>query len=246
MILQKLLMPLVVANATDRLVAYDDFSQVSWGDFSSSVAIFLFLIIVAQICIDGGLLLLSKLETKVMPRLYSRIYHFLIHQSSQFHANRFSGSLVTQTNRFANAYVQLTDTFVLSISMMFVLIVISCIILAFFSFILAFIILTWACIFIALNISLTKRRITYSKEVAAADTRLTGYLADSLSNVSAVKSFANEARELNAFRHLARYKANKKYTYWLRAVKKRRRTWTNDGVAAGFGFWRLDCIVAKK
>ncbi|HTE57679.1 MAG TPA: ABC transporter ATP-binding protein [Verrucomicrobiae bacterium] len=218
MFMQKLLMPLVVARAFDRIIRSEQ-GQLDMSSFATDIALFVGLGVAAQICLDFGLLQLSRMETKVQPHLYRRAYNYLIYQSQRFHANSFSGSLVTQTNRFANAYVALTDALVVNVSQMFILVVLSAVVIAFYSLPLAAVMVVWSAAFVALNYWLTKKRIRFSKAVAKAETKLTGYLADSIGNASAIKSFATEEPESKMFNELAVDRAQKKYIYWMRAVK---------------------------
>ncbi len=218
MLLQKLILPLIVAAAFDKIIQ-NQASTLSWSMFTKYLVGLGVMILASQLFIDGGLVLLTKLEVSVMPRLYNRIYTKLLNQSMHFHNNSFSGSLVSQSNRFVNAYTTVTDTFVLNFSQLFVLIFFSSIILAIYAPPIALTIVIWAIVFITTNVILTKQRIKASRARAKADTVLTGYLADSVSNVGAVKTFANEPYEEKNFNRLAQDKARKNYRYWMMTIK---------------------------
>jgi ATP-binding cassette, subfamily B, bacterial len=220
MILQKLILALIAARALDRLIAIHASGQQDyWPIFLPYLGAFLLVGILGQTCIDLGLLLLSKLETKVRPDMQQRIFDQLTQHSLGFHANTFSGALVTQVNRFANAYITITDNFVIAILKMVTNVLVAIVVIAFFSPIIALAMFVWTIVFTWLNIHLTKRRIHLSKRAAAADSVLTAHLADTFGNISAVKAFAREDDEAAIHRHKAVDRAQKRYKAWMRAIK---------------------------
>ena len=222
MILQKLLMPLVAAHAIDLLVRNAGHSltpEVYWPMFLPYILTVITLGISSQVLIDGALVLLSKLETKVRPQLHNEIFDFLTRQSLTFHANKFSGSLVAQVNRFTSSYVTLTDQFVIAILKMVTNVILAIAIISFFAPVIGLVMALWTVCFIALNIAFTRRRMKYSRAAAAADSVLTGHLADSIGNISAVKAFAREETENETHSRLAYDHANKKYRAWIVMIR---------------------------
>lgn len=215
--LQKLVLPLIVASAFDQIIQSN--GDLAWSMFAWRLLAFVVVAGLSQLGIDGGLVMLSKTETKVIVSLHRRIYNHLLHQSMHFHNNSFSGALVNQTNRLVNGYVTMTDTLIINVIQLVILTLFSSIVLAFYSPLLAGTILIWSAVFIYINIRLTIRRIALGKARAAADTRLTGYLADSMANVSAIKTFSAERQELKQYGRLATDRAHKGYVYWITSVK---------------------------
>lgn len=220
MILQKLIFPLIVAKIVDILIKVSTQHSV---DYVSVFMPYILLLVVAgfiaQIFIDTGLLMLSKLETKVRPDIQSEAYAHLQARSMLFHANSFSGSLVAQVNRFTAAYVTLTDTFIITVLRLVSSVLIAITIIAFYSPVIALAMLVWTIIFASLNIHLTRRRIHLSKLAAEADSILTAHLADTLSNIATIKSFTHEAIEAQAHDDKSQDRAQKKYRSWVRSVK---------------------------
>lgn len=214
-ILQRLLVPLVVAGAFNTLIQE---VNPAWSMFTTDLIAFLCMVIIAQIAIDTALILEGRMEAKVMIRLYSRIFDTLSRQSLHFHNNSFSGSLVTQANRFVNGYIVTTDTFVLNFTQLTVMSVLSSAILFWFSPVLGSVVFTWVVVFVLINIKLSKRRIALSKARALADTKLTGYLADSVSNIAAMKAYAAEKHEHIQFMKRAKHKSQATYRYWVRSI----------------------------
>jgi len=140
-----------------------------------------------------------KSELLAMFNLRKKCFDHLSVQSLNFHNNKFGGSLVTQTNRFVNSYERLLDTIIWSIIPLISSFAFAFIILGFKLpwFALALAILSTIFIVVAW-FSFKKVRVLNENE-AAASSRLTGQLADSITNISSVKSFAREPHEVKLF-----------------------------------------------
>jgi ATP-binding cassette subfamily B protein len=220
MILQKLILTLIAASAFDRLIeVYNTGTQDYWPIFTPYIVAFIVVGLISQIFVDSGFILLSKLETRVRPALQTRIFDMLTRHSLRFHANTFSGALVTQVNRFVNAYNIITDNFVISVLKMVTNVVIAIIIIAFFAPWIAAAMAVWTIFFTWLNITMTRKRIHLSKRAAAADSVATAHLADSMGNISSIKSFAQEDEEVKSHRVKTDDRAIKRYIAWVRAIK---------------------------
>lgn len=217
--IQKLILPLIVVKAFDVIIKTQSSDTLSWNSFVFPLIFFIIAALTSQAFIDIGLVLLTKLETKVLPQLHLQVYNTLVHQTIGFHNNNFSGALVNQTNRFVNGYVAVTDVFVMNITQLIVLVFMSSAILIYYSPLLGLTLLIWAIFFLSINVFLTRRRVPLSKARAAADSRVTGYLADSISNLSAIKTFAAEKYELANYKKVVTDRAHKGYLYWMRSIR---------------------------
>lgn len=140
-----------------------------------------------------------KMEIYAMYRLSNLCFNAVAEQSMQFHNERFSGSLVSQTNKFVSAYERFMDNVIWSIIPLFTTIISAEIIL--FSRVPLF--ATGMLIFIVLYIAiayLAFRKITpLNLRQADSENRRTGQLADSITNILSVKSYANEKHERKRF-----------------------------------------------
>jgi ATP-binding cassette, subfamily B, bacterial len=220
MILQRLALGLIAAQALNKLVAvYNQPDITYWHTFWPYLVSFVAVGLISQALIDYGLVLLSKLETKVRPQLQNRAFTWIMSQSLAFHANTFSGAIVNQVNKFTTAYIQLTDTFTIVLLKMFATVALAIVIITFFSWPIALFMTVWTCAFVYLNIVLVKRRLPYARATAAADTVLTAHLADSMGNVAAVKSFGNEDDEAANHSDKAYDRTHKKYRSWVAAIQ---------------------------
>lgn len=134
-------------------------------------------------------------EVKAMQRLYQRVFDHLTTQSIGFHANRFSGSLVSQTNKLTSAFETFWDTVVWQVIPVGTTVVAAVVILAF--------ILPWYAVFLAAMALLFAAFVVLSARTmerlnvqeAQASTRMTGFLADVMTNIAAVKAAGAEASE---------------------------------------------------
>ena len=123
----------------------------------------------------------------------------LINQSMTFHSNKFSGSLTSQAGKLSNAYIRFKSSFNWSIYPLFLSIIFTIITIWTVSPLYALIVLGFVIIFI------TIASITYSKtrsvEIALPQSEIkqTGQLADSITNILNVKSYAHENHERDRY-----------------------------------------------
>ena len=218
--LQRLVLALIAARALNTLVeVYSQPNIDYWQVFGPYLLWFAVVGVVAQALIDLGLLMLSRLTTKVRPRLQNRAFNWLLSQSLAFHSNTFSGALVNQVSKFTAAYNVITDTFVLSIIKMTITVVAATVIIAFYSPVIAAGMALWTIAFVSLNMLLVKRRIRYSKIAARAETAVTAHLADAMGNIAAIKAFGKEADEHTLHAEKTRDRAVKRLRAWMVALQ---------------------------
>ena len=136
-----------------------------------------------------------KMEIKVMYDLSCMAFNTVAAQSMQFHSDRFSGSLVSQTNKFVSAYERLMDEFFWNIfpvglDMLMIMVVMLPKAPLFVVGMVVFIVIY----VIAAAVWFKKLAPIHEKE-ASASNKCTGQLADSVSNIVSVKSYAREKYE---------------------------------------------------
>jgi ATP-binding cassette subfamily B protein len=140
-----------------------------------------------------------KYEIAVRRDIANDIFQHLEKQSQEFHSNRFSGGLVTQTNKFTNAYERLMDDFIWNIvpSVLTVLIAIG--VLSFIYWPYAIVLAIIVFIYLILMTLRIKKQLPYNEKVSELETRQTSSLADSITNISTVRAFAGEKYEAKRF-----------------------------------------------
>lgn len=215
------LTPLVIAiqNILGVWIFADIVGKVSDGVSSEEImssllpeAVFYFVIYgINQLVLHQLRLYLNwKMELLAMYDLYNLCFNTVSAQSMQFHNDRFSGSLVSQTNKFVGAFERLVDEItwnilpiITNISLIVIILwpLVPWYALALLGFFTLYGIIAW----------LSSKPIAYHNErVAEAENKQTGQLADSISNMLSVKSYAREPHERRRFANFTRasYSAN--------------------------------------
>ena len=136
-----------------------------------------------------------KLELKVAYHLATYCFDRVCTQSMRFHSNRFSGSLVSQTNKFVGGYERLFDTLIFSVLWLGISVVASVAILAVRAPLFAIILVAVVLLYTTVATLSYKKVGKLSAKYASAETKQTGQLADSMSNILAVKSYGRESHE---------------------------------------------------
>ncbi len=199
-VLVSALLPGVIsAHVLTRLSRGDFNPNHLWAEFGLSLILYVglqLLGVVGSRVID---ILDFKLEGRVEQDIARGVYDYMLKQSANFHANHFGGSLVSQTNKLMGAYIRFTDTTVFMTLPMIAGIIWATLILLFVAPLFAVILLIFSVFYITTAILITKKTRILGAKQAAAESKQTGYLADSITNVMAIKSFAGGDFERRQF-----------------------------------------------
>ena len=129
-------------------------------------------------------------------------------QSMQFHSDRFSGSLVSQTNKFVGSFERFFDLLIFQILYLVSLIVTMMAVLVSRAPWFAFGLLIFIALYILCS-AITFKKISHlSREWSEAENKQTGQLADSVSNIISVKSYGREAHERRRYAKFSRASMN--------------------------------------
>ena len=149
-----------------------------------------------------------KYELKVLYDLGTLCFNTISSQSMQFHSDRFSGSLVSQTNKFIGAFERLFDLLIFDIIYIISMFAFIMIVLAPRAPLFALGLTIFVAIYILCS-GLSFKKISHlSKERAEAENRQTGQLADSVSNILSVKSYGRESHERHRYANFNRASYN--------------------------------------
>lgn len=191
---------IIMAVVLERLAAGDFVHGQVWDSFG------LALVAYGVISLLGGPIGMRvvdyfnwTLEGNVQRDIANDIYKHMIDQDTSFHADRFGGSLVSQTNKFLGSYVRIVDVVMYQIMPMVSGVIFAGIILAKRAplFVVALFIVTIVYIIVALVV--TRKARTFGRVHSESESRQTGYLADSIANVMTIKSFAHDKQEEREF-----------------------------------------------
>lgn len=148
-------------------------------------------------------------ETAAQRNIHTRIFNHLTHQSTNFHANTFGGSLVSQTGKLAGSFERFWDTIIFQLAPSLASIVAATIILSFIFWQYAIFLLIISAVFI-ISVFLGSRLMAkLNIEEAQASTLQTGRLADAMANIMAIKSHGREGFELERYREVSENWRNK-------------------------------------
>ena len=136
-----------------------------------------------------------RTQESIMYDLTMTVFSHLQKMSFRFFSNRFAGSLVNQTNKFVSSFERLTDPLTWNVFKLVIALFGTIIIIAPKAPLIAIAIIAITAIYIPTVWIVRRKQIPYTKRWAAAETARTGQLADTISNILAVKSFSNEALE---------------------------------------------------
>jgi ATP-binding cassette, subfamily B, bacterial len=192
----ELLLPYVISDVLQSISQSHYDPRNVWSSFGTSVTVYIAGMIASRI-IGWRIVvwLIWQLELHVERDLAQDIFAHLMRMSANFHANRFGGSLVSQANKLTSAYDRFADTTILSLYRLLLSLVAAAIILAPRVPVYALTLIIGATTFIACAILLSRRVRQANATEAEAQSRQTGYLADALTNLLAVKSFAAAKQE---------------------------------------------------
>ena len=139
-------------------------------------------------------------ETAMQQDLYAQCFSKLTNQTMFFHSSKFSGSLVSQTNKLSGATERFWDTIIWSILPLFISLIGSIIVLSTLLWQYSLFLLILSIVFSVVVYYGSKPMAKLNKKEAKASNKLSGQLADVLSNVLAVKSSGAEATEQQRFK----------------------------------------------
>ncbi len=142
-------------------------------------------------------------EVRAQRRLYQRVFDHLTSLSLGFHSDRFSGSLVSQTNKFTGAFERFWDTVVWQVVPVLTTVVAAVVFTAFILPAYAVFLLVMTLAFGGFVVVSARTMERRNVQEAQASTRMTGYLADVMTNISAVKAAGAEETENEGARELA-------------------------------------------
>lgn len=195
---------LIISMVVNRLTAETIPADQLLSTFWPYIVAFIAAVALGELILWRIVLYLQwTMADRIVYQLYRQVFDTLSEQSMEFHSNRFGGSLVSQANKFTSAFARLSDLFLFNIAPMI------------YAFVFTFVILTpllpwfalalavFAIIFISIAwFSFGSIRALNVKE-ANAQNKVSGQIADSITNILTVKSFSREQHEKQRFEKFA-------------------------------------------
>lgn len=160
------------------------------------------------------------LNVKVRNDLGMMCYERLMNESADFHANRYAGSMVSQTNKFVGSYDRLLETLHWQVYALFIFIVMTVAVLAPRIPVYTLILVLILSLYFIISLLANNRARELSTKLSEAENKATGQLADSIGNVMAVKSFSAEEVESKRYRLILENIKDKDFSLRDYAIKK--------------------------
>lgn len=199
-LLQDFLPQLIIAGVVSKLAGGHFVQGQIWQSFGSTLLLFAGLLIIGASgwrVIDA---FMWRLEGRVTRDIANDTYRHILSQSATFHANTFGGGLVSQTNKFIGSYIRIADTLVYQVLNLVSVVTFTTIVLWSRTPMYVICLLIFSVIYIASSFFVTRKVRHLGAVHARAQSTQTGYLADSISNVMAIKSFATLNDEVHKFK----------------------------------------------
>lgn len=123
----------------------------------------------------------------------------LSNQSMSFHSNSFSGTLVSQTSKFMNAYTLVLQNITFPFLPVICSIVFTCSILLPTVPVYVCVLLVLLAVYATVSYIMYKRILHLNENAASAQNQLSGVLSDAVTNILAVKTYGREDYERSLF-----------------------------------------------
>jgi ATP-binding cassette, subfamily B, bacterial len=192
--------PLIVAGVLNRLAEHDFQPHHIWASFGTDIVAYAAMILAGTLI---GWRVVDHfqwgLEALVERDIAQRIYDHLLKQAANFHADHFGGSLVSQTNKLMSSYVRFADTTTYQVLPLISSLLIAAIILSRRAPLFVVLLLLFSVFYMVSSFFVTRRVRALGAKQASVESKQTGYLADSVTNVMAIKSFARGKHENRQF-----------------------------------------------
>jgi ATP-binding cassette subfamily B protein len=190
---------LILAGVLSRLSQHHFTTGDIWGSFGPQIILY------AVLLLSGiGMwrlvdFFMWKLEQNVQEDISRQVFRHMLERSADFHANNFSGSLVSQANKLNGGYVRLADTTIYQVYPMLSGIIIAIIILSPRAPLFALMLGVFAVLYITAALFVSRPVRQLGAKHAALESKQTGFLADAITNVMTIKSFAHVDYENKRF-----------------------------------------------
>ncbi len=200
-IVNDVLPPFIIATALNKLqYLYSHHQPINFHELmpyfiAYSAAAIIGSPILWQTQARSAWLYLIKTEQKLMEHVFDHVQYM----DTKFHSDRFGGALVSQTNKFVTAYERLHNDFNWNILNGATAFVASLIILLFMNAVYALAFVGISIIFLLVMYKRMEKQMPFNRRLSSSESQTTAKLADTITNVSTVKSFAGEPLENRLF-----------------------------------------------
>jgi ATP-binding cassette subfamily B protein len=190
-LINNFLPPIILANVLSRLGRHDYQAHHIWASFGPQLLLF------AVLELSGGIIVwrivdyfVYQLEGRIERDLAQEVFAAMLNQTADFHANNFAGSLVSQNTKLLGAYIRMADATIFQISQLLFGIIFTAIILLNRAPLFVVVLLAISLFFMFTTFFVSRRVQRLSAKHAGLESKQTGFVADAITNVMVIKSFA--------------------------------------------------------
>ena len=203
-------------------------------------ALFFVLVIFAAINFVGWIgqrvrmLTVGRMEAKVMADLYENAFNYLLGHAHEFFISNFTGTLTRRVTRYARSFEQVLDNLLLNFFPAFVFAIGVIGVLSARSILLGAGLFVWTVTFVYIQFRMVLWRQPLRSARTEEDSKVTGFLSDTVLNQSTITTFAAGPYEKMRFRNAV--------ARWYAAT---RRAWDADAWVYGVqGLFAIGIEVA--
>src|SRR3989344_6258222 len=158
--------------------------------------------------------LIVYFQSNAMREIRNDTFRRLIDHSYKFFSNNFAGSLVTKAKRFVSSFETMHDMASFNFWSATIQLLGVFIVLFLNSTKLGMLFLAWAVVYIFITFLFIRKKISYDLLEAAADSKVTGRLADSITNILNIKVFSGKSLDKKIFENATRDEYLKRKKAW--------------------------------
>lgn len=234
----RVLMPVYYKKFFDLLTKTGEMAAMS--QFSKILLTILAIDLFAWACWRVLSFTASHFQTHVMSDLFNSSFAYLHKHSVSFFNNNFTGSLVKKVNRFVYSFASIMDVFVWSLIPSLVNVALIVYVLSRRNIWVGMAVLVWVILFCTINFVFSRYKLKYDVKRSALDSKVSGALADTITNQLNIKLFNGYSRENNAFRKITgQLQAMRNFTWNLTNYFDAVQTLMMVGLEIGLMFYAL-------
>jgi ATP-binding cassette, subfamily B, bacterial len=197
---QDIIPPFIVSRAFDRLqTGFGTGEDFAFKDFQLYFVFYAVSMLVGFAVWRLQSYCVWRFEIAIRRDLAQDIYNHLQSQSQRFHADRFGGSLVSQTNKLIGAYERVMDDFIWNVVPSVTTVLFALGLLFFISMQYALILLAISIVYLLIMSRRMRKQMPFNRDEAAKESKQTAALADAITNMSTIRAFGVEKYESKRF-----------------------------------------------
>lgn len=157
---------------------------------------------------------MAKFEARTLEKLYNHVLESIIHKDLAFFNDRFAGSITKNLLAYARRFEGYFDTLTFGVFAQVGPIIFGLVVLTLISPILSGVLILFIIITFVLVRPLIIRRSHMVRKREQTHAEMSGHISDVVSNISSVRAFGAETRELSAHQSIAKRYASQAQQTW--------------------------------